>query len=123
MRTPEQIGNLRTVFSIAYGPFFGQILSDEEIDALADHIKKSFSDRAGKIVWIVKVRIGGDKTPWEDIQSEPVRPVGTLYEIKKAIEKMLLDYQKLEAVQIEDANDPEKKHIFTRWSLSQEELK
>jgi hypothetical protein len=113
MRSPEQINNLRKIISIMVSPSINFLLTDTDVDRIAD----SLQNKINFLYTNWELRIKGKwncKLSWKEIEPEPKYPCCSLNEITAKCYDLLLKYPKIFAIEVTNYADKKDKHIISR---------
>lgn len=109
MRTPEQIKNLRRALLTTTIGHFAILLSDEQVDKMADKIQEDINRREENrktyvpYFWKVKIRLKENVgKPWEEIDFEPKIVYCTHNVIMKKCHSLLIKFPAICSIQITD---------------------
>jgi len=104
MRTPEQIANLRKVFTGMYGPVM-LFMTSEDIDRMADMVQEAAIEQT-KWSWEIRVKTNEDLSKkWYEIEKEPRVIKCSLRTISLKIEKLFPKHPNIAGVLITAKED------------------
>lgn len=105
MRTPEQINNLRIVFSNLYTPL-ALFWPDEAVNFLGDKIQEGI-DKTSPWTWEIRIITKTNfEESWEKVKPEPKTPCCTIYSIKKKCQELLDKYPTIVSILIVAKENP-----------------
>lgn len=111
MLTPKQIDAWRRILCGMVGPY-ALMAPAEQIQAIHDNLQRHL-DSKNVHIWHIKVRFDKEEQ-WENIAIEPKTPNCSLVTIRNKCWNLLVNYPKIDAIQIFDPEDLTDIHVFSR---------